>query len=743
MKKLLPFAALVLVFFILTATACFAGPDKDAASIGQQEGQGFDIVLLMDSSGSMKKTDPRDYRKDSARLFISLLNSNDKVGVVSFGDSARTLIPLTPNTKNNRAALFSAVGKISSREFSTDITGAVRQGLKELQSSNNKNRVLILMSDGKLALGDPQKDEASLAELAKLLPEVKAAGIRIYSIAFSELSDPKLLGDIAEKTGGFFRYAEADKDIHVMFASIFEKIKSPDSVALQGDSFTIDKDIREAVLLITKQAGTVTVLSDPSGKKNIQGRSAKNIQWYGSNVFDMITIQGPAAGQWKVKLSSREGNRIFVLTNLKLKSSFEKNSVNKGDNIVLDAWLEKDGKRITEKEVLDQVRFSAELIGSDGKAENIPLAGTADPGVFAQEFIAGQSGDYKVRLSAEGKTFNRAKEILFKAVEPPPPAVVQAGTAERPAPQPVEQTDWKKTLMLLGLVDIILLVLAAALFTWGRRYKRMYIAAKKLPPAPADLAPADLAPAEVPKQEELASEEESHGEMPEVEEKIEESASRDELVIPETEKPAESSESVEAKTEAAGKELESERVNKLLGIIDFQKNKIAELMLVKDVIENARLRIGALPARSREANDKLRTAAESHGLADEMSSSLSAIEDDAGELLSYVMVLEKEESRLTERFIQWEEGLKKLLEGEEYVPSAVTAGTSESTGADLREGSAEKIAELEAEISELEDQLMSKDRKMKALEQQYEDIEKEYMILYHAAQKQKQQQPDI
>jgi len=29
----------------------------------------------------------------------------------------------------------------------------------------------------------------------------------------------------------------------------------------------------------------------------------------------------------------------------------------------------------------------------------------------------------------------------------------------------------------------------------------------------------------------------------------------------------------------------------------------------------------------------------------------------------------------------------------------------------------------------MEDQLMAKDRKMKALEQQYEDIEKEYMIL--------------
>lgn len=257
-NKRMALVLIVLGLFVFTAVAYSAGPAKASkegpqttatADSPQQEDQGFDIVLLMDSSGSMKKTDPRNYRKDAARLFISLLAAGDNVGVIGFGDSPKTLIPLMPNAPKNRAALFSAVNKITSKEFSTDITAAVKKGLEELQSSKRKNRALILMSDGKLALGDPKKDEAALEELMKLLPELKKAGIKIYSIAFSELSDPKLLGDMAEKTGGFFRYAATDKDIHIMFASIFEKIKSPDSVALEGDTFAIDKDVEEAVLV--------------------------------------------------------------------------------------------------------------------------------------------------------------------------------------------------------------------------------------------------------------------------------------------------------------------------------------------------------------------------------------------------------------------------------------------------------------------------------------------------------------
>jgi hypothetical protein len=74
-----------------------------------------------------------------------------------------------------------------------------------------------------------------------------------------------------------------------------------------------------------------------------------------------------------------------------------------------------------------------------------------------------------------------------------------------------------------------------------------------------------------------------------------------------------------------------------------------------------------------------------------------------------------------------------LSAGEEYIPTAILVEPA---------GPAGQTAELEAKIRELEDAMMAKDRKMKALEQQYEDIEKEYMILYHAAQKQKQQ-PDI
>ena len=119
-NKRLALFLFVFTLFILAAVVYSSEPAKELRETvtpepsdrpAQKQESGFDIMLLIDSSGSMKKTDPRDYRKESARLFISLLSEEDNVGVISFGDTAKTLIPLTKNSAENRSALFAAANK--------------------------------------------------------------------------------------------------------------------------------------------------------------------------------------------------------------------------------------------------------------------------------------------------------------------------------------------------------------------------------------------------------------------------------------------------------------------------------------------------------------------------------------------------------------------------------------------------------------------------------------------------------
>ena len=432
------------------------------------------IILLMDSSGSMKRTDPKDYRKAAAKLFISLLGKSDGVGIMSFGDSATLLLPLTQNADTSRKGLFNAVDKITSRELTTNITEAVQRGFDALRSSQAQKRILIMMSDGKLDLGTKEKDAAAFVSLKQLLPELAASNIRLYTMAFTEESDSTLLENMAKETGGFFRFARMDKDVHVMFASIFEKIKSPDTLPFEGESFTIDSDISEATVLVTKKPGTKLSLLDPLKQKNTSAKHGGSITWFESSVFDMITILKPAAGTWSVKLSTNEGNKVYILTNLSLKTSFEISFANRGETIALDAWLERQGGIVTESAVLDNTAFTAEITGPDSKLIKIDLACTPSPstvqqarGKYSASLPIEVIGEYSIKLIARGKTFTREKTLSFKAVEPPAPPQEKPQEplpAAPPPPLPTEEElSWTSVLIRFGLVNLVIVGIVFAL----------------------------------------------------------------------------------------------------------------------------------------------------------------------------------------------------------------------------------------------------------------------------------------
>src|SRR5208283_317490 len=467
----------VLVFFGLTPLS-FSGDKPSGEKSAQpsaleagrpEQSKGADIVLLIDSSGSMRKTDPHDNRKTSAKLFISLLGSDDRVGVVSFGDSAKLLLPLTRNSKENYGRFVSAINKVSSREFSTNIYEGVEKGFDQLKTSASNKKVLLLLSDGKLTLGSKEKEAVAFSNLSALLPELVKSGITLSTIAFSDQSDAKFLEDLAREGGGFFKLALTDQDIHVIFALMFEKIKSPDEVPFDRDSFSIDKDIKEAIVFISKKAGTMTTLVEPSGKKNTPAKYGQNIQWYETKLFDLITIREPVPGKWKVNLSRKEGNKVFIITDLSLESSFKANFVKKNETVKGDVWLERNGGLLKEKDILEQISFSADLAGPDGKSSKVELHvdGQPEGGVFPFEFVVPQTGDYALTLMAEGKTFKRTKTIQFKAVEPAPASQAQEKnlpvTASNKKPA-VPVDTWGPVLIKFGIINAVLLAAAGTLF---------------------------------------------------------------------------------------------------------------------------------------------------------------------------------------------------------------------------------------------------------------------------------------
>ena len=106
----------------------------------------LDTVVIMDSSGSMKQTDPKQLRKPAAKLFISLLGNQDRLSVVSFSSKAWPITYLSQleNEKQLNQALR-ATDKISHKGMHTNIHSAIEKGIEFLKESDQINREPIII----------------------------------------------------------------------------------------------------------------------------------------------------------------------------------------------------------------------------------------------------------------------------------------------------------------------------------------------------------------------------------------------------------------------------------------------------------------------------------------------------------------------------------------------------------------------------------------------------------------------
>jgi hypothetical protein len=382
------------------------------------EKKDMDVVLVMDSTGSMKKTDPLFLRIPAAKLFVSLLGKNDRASVVSFTDSAEILSSsVLLDSENGKNTLSQAVDKITSTGLHTNLYEALNKGIEVLGAKKRpgSEKVIVFMSDGIMDTGDPEKNKTLIeklkTDLTKLLID---NGIKVYAIAFTGQSDTQLLERVSKQTGGFYNLAMTDRDFHLVFASIFESLKAPDMLPVSGNGFLVDRSIEEVTIVTTKDSPDTTIkLSAPDGKKYSSVNKPPDTEWFVSNNFDMMTMKKPLDGKWEILFSTGKNNKAYVITNLNLQTNFNELYPLFGQNLDVKVWLEREGKPIKEKEVLEKITISLELSNPDGETTRLqPFS--AEDGSFERKIELYKAGNYKLKLVADGKTFQREKTFAFK-----------------------------------------------------------------------------------------------------------------------------------------------------------------------------------------------------------------------------------------------------------------------------------------------------------------------------------------
>ena len=153
----------------------------------------LDLFLVLDTSKSLRKTDPNDHRAAGAvGLVRSLMWSDIQIGVVDFDRKTRVVSPLT----GDLSAVMQAIRDLD-QNGASDFARGIRLGLEGLARGGRPGagRLMLVFSDGKL---EP-------IAVRKALGEAREQGVSISTLAFGADADgEELLRELAYGTGGSF-----------------------------------------------------------------------------------------------------------------------------------------------------------------------------------------------------------------------------------------------------------------------------------------------------------------------------------------------------------------------------------------------------------------------------------------------------------------------------------------------------------------------------------------------------------
>jgi len=374
-----------------------------------------DIRMIIDVSGSMKKTDPHNLRRPAVDLMVRLLPDGSKAGIWTFGQSVNLLVPYRLVDESWRQQAAKSASAINSVALHTHIGAALEKAAQDAVAGDDGfRRNLVLLTDGVVDI-DPEA-VVNIQErkriLTELLPQLKAAGYVIHTIALSQDADQELMKKLALTTDGVFAVAQSADELMQAFLTIFDQAVPAERVPLDDKGFLVDASIQEFTALIFRKAEVpATIIIAPDGKEFTETDPAHNVNWYKTGKYDLITVQQPQAGQWRIKTEMAPNSRVTVVSNLQLQVAPLKTQVQLGQPVELQYSFAENQQTITTPEFLQLLAARIIVARADD-----PLARTQDlvmepapaNGIF-QAGIANlnQAGDYQIRLSIDGKTFKR------------------------------------------------------------------------------------------------------------------------------------------------------------------------------------------------------------------------------------------------------------------------------------------------------------------------------------------------
>ncbi len=390
----------------LFAAALASGPAAAAAS--------SDVRVLIDVSGSMKKTDPSNLRVPALKLLAELLPAGTTAGVWLFDQRVSQLLPPAVVDEDWKRAAREKASSVHSRGLFTNIEAALRTASADWHAvplPNGTGRHIVLLTDGVVDVSEDAlaSDASRKRLLGEVLEELRQKSVHVHTVALSKDVDADLLATLSDATGGWREDAPTAAALQRAFLHMFEQATPPDTVPLQGTKFTVDGSVREFTLLVfrTGDAAPLT-LTGPDQRTLSADKPGPDSRWESEDGYDLVTVDAPAAGEWSFTGKEDPDNRAIIITDITLQLNDLPSAALPGETLPLAATMLEQDRPIEREDFLALTRMHAVVIGTGGNGELLELPFDATARSFRGSLgTTLPAGAYELVVRASGGTFER------------------------------------------------------------------------------------------------------------------------------------------------------------------------------------------------------------------------------------------------------------------------------------------------------------------------------------------------
>lgn len=441
----------------LVATLCasvFAGTFIARAD-GQNAINKYNVVVVLDSSGSMIDTDPDGNRYEAIGLFINLLTEcGNNIGGVVFSNEvllSEDIVSADKQTVKDEfmeklKSITPAGWTNTGAGLETAVNMITEQGDIELPS------VILYLSDGNTEMGSDDETEDSLQRKADAIQKARENNIQVYSVCLNANQDADVteMSQIAYATGGIFKEITSAADLKDAFNLFYETIYGTSTVQI-GDATVPENGVVEKEFILPAfgvEEVNIIIYGDVN---NVQitnpNNTVVNSTTVKSNTYTIVKFSDVQEGNWKLTANGTPGTNVKVnmVYNTDLTVQVDSNKDEIGHAVTADDELEIYANMVSNGETATQDNqyggYEASLVVMDSYRniieDGIKMDVTGGRFSVKRKY---EPGTYYFKVVLSGNYLSKESEelgaiVVTDAAEPEPDP-----TETNTAPTPVKDT---------------------------------------------------------------------------------------------------------------------------------------------------------------------------------------------------------------------------------------------------------------------------------------------------------------